>query len=493
MLQQSGLPLSAGGERGKDIFLCHTGADKPWVERLAERIEAERYQNRLLGVIFDKWDFERASNIVLDIEREIDACRFVGIVVTKAMLNAPWPTMERTIAVWSDPSGTQGRVIPILRDNVTMPPSLRIRNWIDFRNDEHFEESFAELIRYLRGEKIPRGRGNLLPTVPEVMPSYDPAPVVITSSQGADRVRERVVSNLLPVLELPEYVFSAETPLRDKKDLHRYVGEESHPPPCLLRDGRLWTFGNLRDQPDLFGSAIRPTTVNSVSFDSWFADADYSRWAVELLNLCLKENAWQRYLRLDKERHRFFFTAWQGRPKRISWKISGKWTPREVTTRHTVTRRLPDGTKERIQSGWRHQAVKAGFVLLPFGLFVKIEPTWMLTKADGKTPRGGPRVGPILSHWLNQERNGQILRSIRFWSLVLSRGKTELYIPTGQQPIRIGLTPASGNLDFGIIADQIDYDALMRTEMEDDLEVPQLGFVFDAPGSEQGDATETKE
>jgi TIR domain len=492
MLQQSGLPLSADGERGKDIFLCHTGADKPWVERLAERIEVERYQNRLLGVIFDKWDFERANNIVLDIEREIDACRYIGIVVTRAMLNAPWPTMERTIAVWSDPSGSRGRVIPILRDNVTMPPSLRIRNWIDFRNDEHFEESFAELIRYLRGEKIPRGRGNLFPTVPEVKLPYDPAPVVITSSVGADRVRERVVSNLLPVLELPEHVFSAETPLRDKKDLHRHLDEESHPPPCVLREGRLWTFGNIRNQTDLFGSAIRPTTVNAVSFDTWFSDADRSRWAVELLNVCLKENAWRRYLRLDKERHRYFFAAWEERPKRISWKISGKWTQREVTTRHTVTRRLPDGTKEKIQSGWRHQAVKAGFVLLPFGLFVRIEPTWMLTKADGKTPRGGPRVGPILSHWLNQERNGQILRSLRFWSLVLSRGKAELNIPTGQNPIRIGLTPASGNLDFGIIADQIDYDALMRTEMEDDLEVPQLGFIFDAPGSEQGDATETE-
>src|SRR6185437_5286867 len=268
MLQQSGLPLSAGGERGKDIFLCHTGADKAWVEGLAERIEAERYQHRTLGVIFDKWDFEKASNIVLDIEHEIDACRYIGIIVTRALLNADWPTMERTIAVWSDPSGSRGKVIPILRENVTLPASLRIRNWIDFRNDERFEESFAELIRYLRGERIPRGRVGLLPTVPEVKLPYDPAPVVITSSVGADRVRERIVSNLLPVLELPNSVFSAETPLRDKKDLHRYIGEESHPPPCLLREGRLWTFRNLRDQQDLFGLAIRPSTVNAVSFDS---------------------------------------------------------------------------------------------------------------------------------------------------------------------------------------------------------------------------------
>ena len=72
--------------------------------------------------------------IVVDIEREIDACRFVGVVVTRALLGAEWPTLERSIAVWSDPAGTKGRVIPLLRENVSLPASLRIRNWIDFRD-----------------------------------------------------------------------------------------------------------------------------------------------------------------------------------------------------------------------------------------------------------------------------------------------------------------------------------------------------------------------
>ena len=68
MAEQAALHLKLGGEHGKDIFLCHTGADKPWVERLAERIEAEPYQTRFLGVVFDKWDFEKGGNIVVDIE-----------------------------------------------------------------------------------------------------------------------------------------------------------------------------------------------------------------------------------------------------------------------------------------------------------------------------------------------------------------------------------------------------------------------------------------
>ena len=95
-----------------------------------------------------------------------------------------------------------------------MPASLRIRNWIDFRNEGRFEESLVELIRVLRGEKTPRGRDRLLPTIPETRLPCDPAPVVITSSVGADRIQERLVSNVLPVVELPQTVFSAETSLR---------------------------------------------------------------------------------------------------------------------------------------------------------------------------------------------------------------------------------------------------------------------------------------
>jgi TIR domain len=245
MAEQAALHLQSGGEHGKDIFLCHTGADKPWVERLAERIEAQPYQTRFLGVVFDKWDFGKGGNIVVDIEREIDSCRFVGVVVTRAMLGAEWPTLERSIAVWADPSGAKGRVIPLLRENVTLPASLRIRNWIDFRDDARFEEAFAELVRVLRGEKTPRGRGSLLPTIPETKLPYDPAPVVITSSVGADRVEERLVSNLMPVVELPQTVFSAETPLRSKADIHEYSDKTSHPA-FVLREGRLWTFVNLR-------------------------------------------------------------------------------------------------------------------------------------------------------------------------------------------------------------------------------------------------------
>src|SRR5205807_9398062 len=117
--------------------------------------------------------------VVLEIDDHIDKCRFIGVVVSTAALAAEWPTMERTIAVWSDPSGRQGRVIPLIIENVDLPPSLRIRNWIDFRDPNRYEESFLELISRLRDEQIRRGRGGLSITLPATTP-YSPGPVVIT-------------------------------------------------------------------------------------------------------------------------------------------------------------------------------------------------------------------------------------------------------------------------------------------------------------------------
>jgi hypothetical protein len=69
---------------------------------------------------------------------------------------------------------------------------------------------------------------------------------------------------------------------------------------------------------------------------------------------------------------------------------------------------------------------------------------------------------------------------------------TEIFIPTGQKPIRISLAPASGDLGFGILTDQIDYDGLLRAEMEDDIELPQLGFVFNEFLTIEEDATDAE-
>ena len=105
-------------------------------------------------------------------------------------------------------------------------------------------------------------------------------------------------------------------------------------------------------------------------------------------------------------------------------------------------------------------------------LMLKLEPTYLLTEDNGKTPRTSRWVGPVLSHWLNQERNGQILRTLRL--VIGARQCKGVEGETGQTPIRVDLTPISGSLGFGIASDQLSFDRLMEAELQDDLAVPQL-------------------
>jgi len=131
-------------------------------------LERARFGDRYIGVVLDKWDFETGKNVVLEIDRYIDECRFIALVVTKAFLGAEWPTLERTIAVGSDPSGRAGKVLVLLKENVQLPPSLRMRIWIDFhccpaklfrRRISHAESVVCGEIGIFRFESFFRGLG----------------------------------------------------------------------------------------------------------------------------------------------------------------------------------------------------------------------------------------------------------------------------------------------------------------------------------------------
>jgi hypothetical protein len=120
-----------------------------------------------------------------------------------------------------------------------MPASLRIRNWIDFREPDQFEEAFIELINRLTDTPTRRGRGGL--QLIQSVHAYAPTPAVISASNVADAVDEQVVANLLPVTGMPTVVQVADTPLRKKSGIKQYVGDK-HAPRFILRNQQLYTF-----------------------------------------------------------------------------------------------------------------------------------------------------------------------------------------------------------------------------------------------------------
>jgi hypothetical protein len=159
----------------------------------------------------------------------------------------------------------------------------------------------------------------------------------------------------------------------------------------------------------------------------------------------------------------------------VWWEISQQTISREVTAPHMGWIELENELKAEVQYGWRHHTIRAEFVQVMASLCLRLEPGWLLTKLDGETPAPTQLVAPLFSGYPQQQRNGQVLRSLRFWSTVLAKGHLEIRMNTGQAPVRIKLTPLSGFTPVGIASDRTDYDQLMFAEMEDDLMMPALG------------------
>jgi len=349
---------------------------------------------------------------------------------------------------------------------------LRLSEWFDFRNEELFQESLSDLSYFLReyfalGGKTSRRSANL-----RLDSEKGSASLECSYSFGVSSARERIISNLFPVVEVPKFVYSAGTRFATETELTKACGAAG-PSPFLLKGSRLYTIEPL-SQHSVFAPALsNGAVIRQENLTQWFSRRDRAGWAIELLNNLFRHHAWKRGLRCDKSTDQYYFP--RTKPKSVWWEISKQTISREVTAPHMGWIELDNRVRAEIQYGWRHQTIRAEIVQLMGNLYLRLEPSWLLTELDGKTPATTQPVGPIFSGSPQLQRNGQALRSLRFWSAVLAKGHHEIRINTGQAPVRIKLSPLSGFTQFGIPSDEVDYDQLMLTELEDDLLMPALG------------------
>jgi hypothetical protein len=365
------------------------------------------------------------------------------------------------------------RVLTVLKDNVNIPAFLRAGEWIDFREESAFETGVQELVTFVRESPARRGARSAMLADSDVL-RQDSQRIVTPVSSRELQGKERIVSNLFPLLETPGMVFSAETACRTDAEVIEACGGPG-PVPFLLQDSRLYSF-----QPFTQDSLLRPAVRSGAqmlqeNFTRWLSSSDRAVSALSLLDSLFRHHAWKRGLRYDKGRRLYYFT--RSKPKSIVWQMGPETVAREVTAPDLSWIRIDDRIKAEVQYGWRHLAVRAGFVQLLGTLFLQLEPTWHLTMLDGKTAATSDELAPRMACSHRPLRNGQVLRSLRFWSVVLTKGHQELRINTGSNPLRSRLTPLSGFSRSGPQDDLMDYDRLMLAESKDDLCLPELGTI----------------
>lgn len=448
-----------------DVFLCHNGADKDWVRRLAEQIESETFDGqtngRLLRVFFDEWDIDVGDNVILRINRGLTASRYVAVVISPEMLSSPWTSLEWTQVVADDPTNRKGRIIPLfLRDysetskqHAELPAPFKALNWIDFRRPVDFRRSFRKMIRKVRDEDPARGRKRAPVasrprlTSPLISPSEE-------SSSSPDRVPDVLLGNLLPVQDYPKTIWFAPTDARYPADVREKVEDSAQ---FVLQEKKLYTFADLSRDDEPLRAAIDDSQVNSLPVSAWRDDPVRWRWIVALMNRCLRSHIGKLPIKRD-DKMRYFFRPNKDGTARV-WK-NGRDPERTVADR----KKTPAGDEF-----WVHQGARLAFQTLGDLLSICIEPCYVFT-VDGSEPLEGKFIGPLSIKWGGKERNAAILRHIVFWSRTLARRQRRIEIQTGARPIVVSCIPAFARAHYGIEFDQIGVRSLL-SQVDDELQV----------------------
>jgi tetratricopeptide (TPR) repeat protein len=128
-----------------DVFLSHNSGDKDRVRLLAGELAAAG-----LRVWFDEWIIKPGDDIYLSIERGLDSSRALVLCLSPAALGSNWVDLERSTALFRDPTNRTRRFIPVLLADSNLPDSLRRYRYIDLRQDSR--SAREELLASCRGD-----------------------------------------------------------------------------------------------------------------------------------------------------------------------------------------------------------------------------------------------------------------------------------------------------------------------------------------------------
>lgn len=437
-----------------DFFLCHNSLDKPWVQKLAESIENEDYNDRKLKVFYDDWDIIPGENNVLKIEYAMKKSRFVGVILSENSINAEWPNMEWTMAVYNDPSGRRGFVIPMWLGNCEIPSSLKIRTVLYCRNNIEYNKSYTKLLALLRNQKLPRGQ--MRPSTLNSLPTETLFPI-----EYADEVEEQLASNLLPVLKIPRHIWSGPVASLTYREVFDHLNRKikgAHPT-FMIKESRIYSFCDLNDRHCIFRELLTAESIEKNEITPWINNLDKKNGLIEMLNRALRNHCYDLGMRYDKKHERFFFLPYGGGNREVSWNTGTRKSTRTIVKKYQKGK---DGT-----IFWAHQSLQAKFLLVDNEIVLQIVPGWTFT-SDGEHSISPREIGSLSSKWTHNEYNSSVFYHIRFWCFILSKGQEKISMKLAHDlSLEVDITPAVSDISVGIEGDQLSIEKVFEVAEDD--------------------------
>jgi hypothetical protein len=109
------------------VFISHTAVDKPFVRRLASRLEKSHFQ-----IWLDEHDLIAGDPLPESIGKALQAAKVILVVVSKASVASKWLRYELNVATERMIKG-ECRVIPIVIDETSLPAEVRGLLYADCR------------------------------------------------------------------------------------------------------------------------------------------------------------------------------------------------------------------------------------------------------------------------------------------------------------------------------------------------------------------------
>jgi hypothetical protein len=250
---------------------------------------------------------------------------------------------------------------------------------------------------------------------------------------------ELVYTNLLPVLDLPEYTFGAPTGCRYKRDVLRLAGGLEYIP-CILREGRLWTFADL-SQTEYVNLGVCTAEIEPITTSVWEQDKDKRLWLTALLHDCLHEHARNRGLEAGR-RYRYYFRPFGNRVfRRVRYRSFSNRVQRWVVRQDCTT------------GYWVHSAADLHFVTLGGRYYLLVDPSYVITE-DGAEGVDGSVAGPMVTSLVSGERNRKYLYDMNFWKAWLA-GEIDshqafIHLSCGDARVSVSTQFVSGTAPFSV-------------------------------------------
>lgn len=132
----------------KSVFISHAAEDKEFVRKLASDLAVHGIRPWV-----DEVEIKVGDSLIDRINQGIQEADYILLVLSEASIGSRWVQEEIRVAVDRDPSGAARALLPVLIEDVELPPILRNLNYLDLRDPNAYERGLARLVQTIEVQR----------------------------------------------------------------------------------------------------------------------------------------------------------------------------------------------------------------------------------------------------------------------------------------------------------------------------------------------------